>query len=371
VGDEPYLPYQRPPLSKKFLAGELELERLFIRPAEFYAEAKVDVRLGVKANSIDRGARRVALSDGTTLPYSHLVLATGSSVRKLALPGSDLPGVFYLRDVKDVLAIQTHFKSGARAVIVGAGYIGLEVAAVAVKRGMQVTVLEMMDRVMSRVAAPVVSAFYEREHRSAGVDFRFKTAVSGFEGGSHVTGVRTSAGLIPADFVVVGVGIQPVVDLALAAGLACANGIVVDEFGRTSDPQIFAAGDCTNHPSFLAERRLRLESVQNAIEQAKAAASAICGKPKPYTDVPWFWSDQYDLKLQIAGIADTSDEKVLRGDPASRKFAIFHLRQGVIASVECVNAAPEFMMGRQLIAKRARIAPERLADVNTPMKAFA
>jgi 3-phenylpropionate/trans-cinnamate dioxygenase ferredoxin reductase subunit len=371
IGDEPYLPYQRPPLSKKFLAGELELERMFIRPGEFYAEAKVDVRLGVKATFIDRGAKRVRLSDGSELPYGQLVLATGSAVRKLACPGDDLRGLFYLRDIKDVHAIQSHFKSGARLVIVGAGYIGLEVAAVAVKRGMKVIVLEMMDRVMARVAAPVVSEFYEREHRGAGVDIRTRTSVLGFEGKGQVAAVRTSNETIPADFVVIGVGIQPVCDLAVAAGIPCDNGIVVDEFARTADPSIFAAGDCTNHPSFLAGKRMRLESVQNAIEQAKAAASAMVGKPKPYVDVPWFWSDQYDLKLQIAGIAEPSDEKVLRGDPAARKFAVFHLRQGVLSSVESINAAPEFMMGRQLIAKRARIAPERLADVNTPMKALA
>jgi 3-phenylpropionate/trans-cinnamate dioxygenase ferredoxin reductase subunit len=371
VGDEPYLPYQRPPLSKKFLAGELELERLFIRPAEFYAEAKVDVRVGVKATFIDRGARRVRLSDGSDLPYGQLVLATGSCVRKLPLPGAELPGLFYLRDIADVQAIQAHFKPGARLVIVGAGYIGLEVGAVAVKRGLKVTVLEMMDRVMARVAAPVVSQFYEKEHRAAGVDIRTRTNVLSFEGGARVEAVRTPNETVPADFVVVGVGIQPVVDLAVAAGLACDNGIVVDDCARTSDPAIFAAGDCTNHPSYLAARRLRLESVQNAIEQAKAAAAAMVGRPRPYIDVPWFWSDQYDLKLQIAGIADPSDETVLRGDPASRKFAVFHLRQGTLASVESINAAPEFMMGRQLIAKRARIAPERLADVNTPMKAMA
>lgn len=371
VGDEPYLPYQRPPLSKKFLAGELELERMFIRPAEFYAEAKVNLRLGVKATFIDRAARSVTLSDGSKHAYSHLVIATGSAVRKLGLPGSNLPGIFYLRDIKDVQAIQSHFRSGARLVIVGAGYIGLEVAAVAVKHGIHVTVLEMMDRVMARVAAPVVSAFYEKEHRGAGVDLRLKTAITGFEGTTKVTGVQTSAGHLPADFVVVGVGIQPVIDIAVAAGLTCENGIVVDEFARSSDPAIFAAGDCTVHPSIIAGRTLRLESVQNAIEQAKAASSAICGKPQPYADVPWFWSDQYDLKLQIAGIADASDVKVLRGDPATRKFAVFHLRDGIVAAVECINAAPEFMMGRQLIAKRARIAPERLADVNIPMKSIA
>jgi 3-phenylpropionate/trans-cinnamate dioxygenase ferredoxin reductase component len=371
IGDEPYLPYQRPPLSKKFLAGELELERMFIRPAEFYAEAKVAVRLGVKATFIDRGAKRVRLSDGGELSYGQLVIATGSSVRKLAVPGADLAGLFYLRDIRDVHSIQAHFKTGARLVIVGAGYIGLEVAAVAVKRGMTVIVLEMMDRVMARVAAPVVSQFYEREHRSAGVDIRTRTSVLGFEGTGQVAAVRTENETVPADFVVIGVGIQPVGDLAVAAGLPCDNGIVVDEFARTADASIFAAGDCTNHPSFLAARRLRLESVQNAIEQAKAAASAMVGRPKPYVDVPWFWSDQYDLKLQIAGIADLSDERVLRGDPAARKFAVFHLRQGTLASVEAINAAPEFMMGRQLIAKRARIAPERLADVNIPMKALA
>jgi 3-phenylpropionate/trans-cinnamate dioxygenase ferredoxin reductase subunit len=265
--------------------------------------------------------------------------------------------------------LREHLVPGARLAVVGGGYIGLEVAAVAVKRGIEVTVIEAADRVMVRAVSPLVSSFYEQTHRSAGVKFRLNATAQSFEGGPSVKAVVTSGGDVPADIVLIGVGIVPNQEIASDAGLECDNGIVVDEFGATSDPDIFAAGDCTNHPGF-AGGRVRLESVQNAIDQAKHAALAMVGRPTPYREVPWFWSDQYDLKLQIAGLAKPGDLVVQRGDPASRKFAMFHLRDGVVAAVEAVNAAPEYIIGRRLIAARARVAPERLSDLSIPARSL-
>lgn len=372
VGDEPYIPYQRPPLSKAFLAGDLARERLFIKPEEFYAEAKCHLMLNTRAVAIDRERKIVKLTDDLELNYATLALTTGSRVRTLPLPGSDLPGSFYLRGIADVEHLQNRIAPGASIVIVGAGYIGLEVAAVAVKRGLKVTVLEALPRVMARAACAQVSAFYEEVHRKAGVDIRLNMKLEAIE--KHGAGlvVRTSQGPVPADTVLIGVGIVPNVELAAAAGLAVNNGIVVDQFARTGDPAIYAVGDCANLPcTYAPGGRVRLESVQNAIDQAKHAAANICGKAKPYNEVPWFWSDQYDLKLQIAGLHGGGGQIVLRGDPADRCFAAFHLEDGVIVAVEAVNAAPEYMMGRRLIAARAKVAPDRLADKAVPMKDMA
>jgi 3-phenylpropionate/trans-cinnamate dioxygenase ferredoxin reductase subunit len=285
------------------------------------------------------------------------------------LRGAELPGVHYLRGIADVDALRTHLVPGSRLAIVGGGYIGLEVAAVAVKRGVDVTVIEAADRVMVRAVSPRVSTFYEECHRKAGVKFLLNATAQAFEGTSSIEAVVTSHGNVPADVVLVGVGIVPNQEIAASAGLVCDNGIVVDEFAATSDPDIFAAGDCTNHPAF-AGGRCRLESVQNAIDQAKHAALGMVGRPSAYHEVPWFWSDQYDLKLQIAGLAKADDVVVLRGDPASRKFSAFHLRDGVVAAVEAINSAPEYIAGRRLIAARARVAPERLADPSVPARAF-
>ena len=308
-------------------------------------------------------------SDKRSIAYDTLVLATGSRVRHLSSEGHDLPGVRYLRGIADVEAMQSYLKPGVKLVIIGAGYIGLEVAAVAKKRGLSVTVLEMAPRVMARTVSEQLSAFYEAEHRKAGVVIHLGARVDkiGASGAGFV--VETSAGAVPADLVIAGIGILPNMELAEAAGLTVANGIVVDAFARTSDAKIYAVGDCADLPcTHSLSGRARLESVQNAIDQAKHAASAICGKPKPYDDVPWFWSDQYDLKLQIAGLAGPQDQLVLRGDPATRSFAVFRLRAGAIVAVEAVNAASEYMMGRRLIAARAKVAPERLADRAVPMK---
>lgn len=369
VGDETHLPYQRPPLSKAFLKGEISTDRLFIKPEEFYAEARCTLKLKTSVTAIDRAAKSVKLSDGSSLPYSKLVLATGSRVRKLPIPGADLPGCFYLRGIDDVDQIRPRLTAGSRLTIIGAGYIGLEVAAVAVKRGLRVTVIEAMPRVLARAASPQISAFYEDEHRKAGVDLRCYVRTESIAQTGDMLAVSTSSGIVPADFVLIGVGIVPNVELARDAGLEIDNGIVVDNNARTEDPDIFAVGDCANLPnSYATGGRVRLESVQNAIDQAKHAALAIMGKPKVYDEVPWFWSDQFDLKLQIAGLSTADDQIVLRGLPSSRSFAAFHLKDGVVTAVESVNAAPEYMMGRRLIAARARVAPERLADKGIPMK---
>ncbi len=370
VGDEAYAPYQRPPLSKAYLMGTFERARLFLKPDAFYREAGCELILGTTAKAIDRAARSVLLSDGRKLPYDMLLLATGTRVRRIRCPGAELAGIHYLRSIADVDALQAVFKSGARLAVVGGGYIGLEVAAVAVKHGLEVTVFEALDRVMARAVSKPVSDFFESVHRAAGVKLVPNTAVESFEGHDRVAAVTAGGKTTPADLALVGIGVIPNMDLAQKAGLPCEDGIVVDEFGATADPAIFAAGDCTWHVG-REGIALRLESVQNAIDQAKHAALAMIGKPKPYREVPWFWSDQYDLKLQIAGLARPTDTMVMRGDPAARKFAVFHLRDGAVAAVESVNAPAEHLVGRKLIAEGARVAPERLADISIPMKNMA
>jgi 3-phenylpropionate/trans-cinnamate dioxygenase ferredoxin reductase subunit len=367
VGDEPYAPYQRPPLSKTYLMGTFERERLFLKPDAFYAEAKCALILGVSATKIDRAKKQVALSDGRALPYDKLLIATGSRVRKIGVPGADLANIFYLRSIADVDAMRAQFGEGRRLAVVGAGYIGLEVAAVARKAGMFVTVFEAMDRVMARAVSRPVSAFYEQVHRDAGVAFHLNTGVEAFGGEGKLESIRAGGNDTPADLAVVGIGILPNDQLAREGGLECSDGIVVDKHCVTSDPAIFAAGDCTRHHG-RDGNLIRLECVQNAIDQAKHAALAMAGKPVPYGEVPWFWSDQYDLKLQIAGLAHPEDKMVMRGDPAARKFAVFHLRDGKLAAVEAVNAAPEYIVGRKLIHDGASVAPERLADTAIPMK---
>ncbi|MDO8290572.1 MAG: FAD-dependent oxidoreductase [Parvibaculum sp.] len=374
IGDEAEPPYQRPPLSKKFLAGEIGFDRVELKPAEFYAGANCALMLSTRVSAIDAAAKTVATSDGKLIPYTKLLIATGSRVREINVPGFDLEGVHYLRSVGDVHDIQSHFKAGAKLVVVGGGYIGLEVAAVAKKNGIAVTVLETADRVLARVVDPIVSKFYERIHRAAGVVIETGVTVVGFEGkDGKVTGVDSGDGKIfPCDFVVVGIGIIPNTELAVNAGITVDNGIVVDEMTRTSDENIFAAGDCTNHPNGIFDRRLRLESVQNAIEQGKTAAAAMMGKDKPYNQVPWFWSDQYDLKLQIAGLSQGYTQAVTRGHPETdNNFAVFYLKDGVLIAVDAVNRPPEFMMSKLLIAQHAKLDPARLADESINMKEVA
>lgn len=376
IGDEPYLPYQRPPLSKKFLKGEIERERLELKPKSFYETNAIICKLGVSATAIDRSTRSVRLQSGEILPYSKLLLATGAKVRRVNLPGADLRNIFYLRTIGDVDLIRPHLLPGKQVALVGGGYIGLEVAAVAAKLGCVVNVIEMSSRVMARVVSEPVSAFYEAEHRKAGVILKLNAMVAGFNGrGGVLTGIQLSDGHdVGADLAIVGVGVDPNIALAESAGIACNNGIVVDAFGATNDPDIFAAGDCTSHPNPFAGGMVRLESVQNAIDQAKHAALAMIGRPTPYEEVPWFWSDQYELKLQIAGLRAGHDEQVMRGDPAKRQFAVFYLRGGLahgqVVAVESVNAIPEYMIGRKLIAGRVKLSAQKLADLANPMKSF-
>lgn len=372
VGEEPYLPYQRPPLSKKFLAGELDLPRLLLRQEKFYAEHQVEVLLNTRVTRIDPGSHAVELSTGKSLVYSKLVIATGSRAREVQLPGHRLAGIHYLRTVEDVDRIRDQFRPGASLVIVGAGYIGLEVAAVAITHGLKVTVVELADKVMARGEAPPVSDFFARVHREAGVDIRCNTGIRSFAGETRLQGVTTSDGVeLHADLAIVGIGILPNVELAEAAGLPCNNGIMVDEFCRTSDPDILAVGDCTNHPNRLLGRRLRLESVHNAQEQAKTAAATILGGLEPYAQIPWFWSDQYDIKLQIVGLSSQSDQAVIRGDPDSRSFAIFFLNEGRLTSVYAINSPREFMLSKKLVALGARPDAASLRDTTVPFKEIA
>ncbi len=372
VGDEPHLPYQRPPLSKKYLAGELARERLSIRPAAFYQQRGVHIRLGARVEHVDLGDRRVLLPGGESLRYDRLLLATGSRVRTLALPGATLPGIFTLRRIDDADRIGAQLEPGRRLVVIGAGYIGLEVAAVARTRGLHVTVLEAADRVMSRVVSPDVSGFYESLHSAAGVELRLGCAVEAFSGQRRVDGVVTAGGTVHAcDCVVVGIGIEPVTELAERAGLACNDGIIVDAQARTSDPHVFAAGDCTRHPNGIYGRDVRLESVHNAIEQSKTAALSALGQPQDYSQVPWFWSDQYDVKLQIAGLSQGYDAVALRGDPSTRSFAACYLRAGRLIAVDAVNRPKDFVAGKRLIADRAALDVERIADTTIALDELA
>jgi 3-phenylpropionate/trans-cinnamate dioxygenase ferredoxin reductase subunit len=370
IGDEPFPPYQRPPLSKAYLAGTFERERLFLKPDTYYRETGCELILETSAIAIDRATRTVRLADGRSRAYDKLLFATGSRVRRLPIPGATLSGIFHLRGIADVDFLRAAFIRGGQLAVVGGGYIGLEVAAVAVKQGLSVMVFESLDRVMARAVSPEISAFYEQVHRRAGVRLALNTTVDSFDGTERLCAVRAGGISHQVDIALVGIGIVPNVELAEAAGLACDDGIVVDDCARTADPTIFAAGDCTRHIG-RDGTPIRLESVQNAIDQAKHAALAMLGRPVPYREVPWFWSDQYDFKLQIAGLARDGDTRVRRGDPTTRKFAVFHLRAGRVAAVEAVNAAPEYIVGRKLIANGREIEPAKLADTSVPMKSLA
>ena len=372
IGDEPWLPYQRPPLSKKYLAGALERDRLLLRPQHFYESHSVAARLGRRVEEISRREQRLRLDDGSTVAYDALLIATGSRPRPLAAPGSNLDGVYFLRTIADVERIRTGLVAGKRLVIVGGGYIGLEVAATAREAGLEVTVLEMADRVMNRVVSPQLSAFYEAEHARHGVRILCNSkvhALAAAPGSGRVRAVVTDNGEEhAADTVVVGCGVLPADDLAVAAGLACENGVVVDDRCRTSDPRIYAAGDCANHPSLHYGRRLRLESVDNAFEQGASAALNLLGIETVHDKVPWFWSDQYDLKLIIIGVCQGYDTVVMRGDPATRAFSVCYLRAGELIAIDTVNSPKDQMAARKLIAARARPNPDRLADHGLPLK---
>ncbi len=370
IGEEPLPPYQRPPLSKAWLKGEADADSLMLKPRAFYDEHAIDLRLNARVARIDRGSKQVHLADGQTVPYDIAVIATGARAFWPPIPGIDSRGVMALRTAADAEHLKAAIGPGKTLAVVGGGYIGLEVAASGRALGAQVLVLERESRLLARVAAPVLSDFFKHYHEQQGVSFDLGSSVVAFDQvDGHVSAVRLADGRVFAcDAAVIGVGARPNDDLAKAAGLTCEDGVVVDLEARTSDPAIFAIGDVTRRPMPLYGCMFRMESVPNALEQAKQAACAITGRAAPAGETPWQWSDQYDLKLQIAGYPFGAEELLLRGDPTAAKFALFHLKGDQVQAVEAINAPPEFMMGRQLIGNRKAIDRAKLADPMVSMK---
>jgi len=368
LGDESQPAYDRPPLSKYYLAGEMELPKLLIRPEEFYADNDIDLHTNTRVVSIDADAKQVVTAADEVFDYDKLVIATGSRARRLNLPGSDLEGIFYLRTLDDVDLIRQAMGSGKRLCVIGGGYVGLEVAAVASVAGLEVTVIETQDRILQRVTTPEMSDYYHNLHVERGVNIMRNTAVTGFEGTGSVSKVLCGDDTVDADLVIIGVGIVPNIEIAESAGIECDNGILVDDHGQTSNPDIYAAGDCTNHPNRLLGRRLRLESVPNAIEQARVACINLLGGDLEYASIPWFWSDQYELKLQMVGFSSDGEESVVRGDKSTNSFAVFHLRDGCVVAVDAVNNSKAFMLGKRLYGKS--VDAKLLADESVELKSF-
>ncbi|CAO3440777.1 Ferredoxin reductase [Azospirillum endophyticum] len=373
IGEEPFVPYHRPPLSKAMLAGTMEEAQLAIRGADVFERQRIDLLTGVRVVAIDRPARRVRLEDGRSLDYRGLALATGSRLRPLPVAGGDQDGVLGLRSLDDARRIRAALDGAARVVVIGGGYIGLEVAAAARKRGLEVSVLEAADRLLARSATPFLAAFYADLHRSQGVVVELGAKLAGLDGqGGRVTGVRTADGRSrPADLVVVGIGVVPNTALAEGCGLPCEHGVLVDDCARTGDPAIVAVGDCTARRVGDAGALLRLESVQNAVEQGKSAAAALLGRDRPFTAAPWFWSDQYDVKLQIVGLSAGHDRMVLRGSPADRRFSAFYFREGALVAIDSVNRPADHMVGRKLLDRKAALTPEQAADEGFPLASLA
>ena len=367
-GEEEQAPYQRPPLSKAYLSGEIGIDRVLIRPEKFYADKAISLHTGTCVSRVDPAEKTISTDNGETHPYDKLLIATGSRPRILNIQGSNLDGVHNLRTVADVDAIRTSMESARKVCIVGGGYIGLEVAAVAKTKGLDVTVLEMEQRILQRVTTPEMSAFYQQLHISRGVDIRTETMVTSFGGDTKVSSVIFGDETIRAQVVIVGIGVVPNVKLAQDAGLKCDNGIIVDNHCRTSDPHIYAAGDCTNHPNPLLGRNLRLESVPNAMEQARVASANMLGDDKVYAAIPWFWSDQYNLKLQMVGFSADGDTSIIRGDKSSNQFAVFYLKKGKVVAVDAVNSPREFMVCKQLYGKS--VNAEDLANPEFELKSL-
>jgi len=373
IGDENYLPYNRPPLSKTFLAGEKSIDDLLIRHAEAYTKADIEMKLGCRVEKIDRRRKEILLNTGETLGYDKLVLTTGARPRTMDMPGAEPENVFYLRSIEDADHIRPFIQDGRRAVIIGGGYIGLETAAMLVSTGMHVTLLERDPRILNRVAAPEISQFFSRIHTEEGVELFTGVEISELkadEKAEKVKAVVCSDGRrFDADLLIIGIGVITNSELAQEAGLEINNGIVVNAFAETSDPDILAAGDCSYHFNKHYQRWLRLESIQNAVEQAKVAARTICGKPQEYDQIPWFWSDQYDLKLQIAGLSEGYDNLIIRGDlSAGRKMAVFYFKANNLIAVDAVNSPQEFMFGKRALAQFSKLDINKLADVAVPMK---
>ncbi|MDA8257381.1 MAG: FAD-dependent oxidoreductase [Betaproteobacteria bacterium] len=363
IGNETHAPYHRPPLSKGFLQGETPEGQLTMRPAELMAKKNIVLKVGAGATAIDRAARQISLDDGSTLAYDYLALCTGARLRPLPLAGADLPGVFGLRSLDDSRMIKAALESAQDVVIIGGGFIGLEVAAVARRKGKRVTVLEAAERLMARVVPPAISSFYLDLHGSHGVDVVLGAAVTGLvDKQGRISAVKTAdGGEFAADLVLVGIGVIANAELAQAAGLEVAGGIVVDASGRTADPAIVAAGDCTVRRLDDGSLR-RLESVQNAMEQARSAAAALLGRERPFTATPWFWSDQYGVKLQMAGLTAGFEQAIRRGDPTSRKFSYYYFKAGRLIAIDSLNQSTDHLTGRKLLDQGISPTPEQAAD---------
>jgi 3-phenylpropionate/trans-cinnamate dioxygenase ferredoxin reductase subunit len=373
IGDEPELPYDRPPLSKDYLAGEKEWERLIFRSAEAWGEKQVELLLARHVATVDPAAHSVSTGGAETIGYGKLIWAAGGVPRRLSCRGHDLAGVHYVRNRADVDQIMRELAGVREVAVIGGGYIGLEAAAVLTKLGKRVTVLEALDRVLARVAGEPLSRFYEDEHRAHGVDVRLSVVAECLiDADGHVAGVQLADGTtVRAQMVVVGIGILPSVEPLLEAGAEGGNGVQVDGQCRTSLPDIFAAGDCALHQnSFAGGAWIRLESVQNANDQATTAAKAIMGGTDVYSAVPWFWSNQYDLRLQTVGLSIGHDRIIVRGDPANRAFSLVYLKDGVVIALDCVNAVRDYAQGRALVLGRVRADPAKLADVAVPLKSL-
>lgn len=370
IGEEAYPPYERPPLSKEYLAGDKPFERIMIRPERFWEERGVTLRLGEEVTAVDADARCVTTAAGAVIGYEHLIWAAGGHARRLSCAGHDLAGVHGVRTRADVDRLIAELPGVEHVVVIGGGYIGLEAAAVLTKFDKQVTIVEAQDRVLARVAGEVLSRFYEAEHRAHGVTVRLNESVTCIEGEGVVTGVRLMDGtVLPAQMAIVGIGIVPAVAPLLAAGAVGDNGVTVDAQGRTSLPHVFAVGDCAAHANdFAGGAVIRLESVQNANDQATTAARTIAGREAAYHAVPWFWSNQYDLKLQTVGLSIGHDRAILRGDPATRSFSIVYLRAGKVIALDCVNTMRDFVQGKALVAGGAVVGEDALADATRPFK---
>lgn len=371
IGEDPDLPYQRPPLSKAYLLGDTSKDRVLLRQASFYEKQNINLALGVRVTALDRHARRIMLAAGSALAYDHLVLATGARNRALPVEGADLDGVFYLRTLKEADAIGARLAAAQDIVIVGAGFIGLELAAVASKYGKSVSVVEAMSRCMGRAVSSIAAQFYLDAHKGWGVQFLLDSKLERIHGAQgRVVGVSTADGRkLPADLVLVGIGIIPNSEIAQSGGLTVANGISVDAELLTGDPTISAIGDCASFPSLRNGGLLRLESVQNAIDQAKCVANRLTGRKHAYDSVPWFWSDQRDLKLQMVGLTNGCDRTVIRGNPAERAFSVFCFRGDALLGIESVNRPADHMFGRRLLGRGGTITPEQAADPDFDLKA--